>query len=157
MTASRSKADDHWSGLTRSELIAVGRTIVTERLEHLGSTVEAATGRSRSKLQVRTRSGRSLEVFVSTQRLGGYVFWTKQRFQPAADLFAAIALLADAPQPELYLLPSTEWLSASPPLTDRDNIGKRSDPEYGVSLARSSLPALERYRWNGDSGDRHFR
>jgi hypothetical protein len=35
------------------------------------------------RLDVETPSGRSLEVFVSTQRLGGYTFWTKRRFQPA--------------------------------------------------------------------------
>jgi hypothetical protein len=38
----------------------------------------------------------------------------------------------------------SEWLRASPPFTDRDNVGKRSEPEFGTPLARSSLPALER-------------
>ncbi|MGO9499503.1 MAG: hypothetical protein ACLQA5_22755, partial [Solirubrobacteraceae bacterium] len=89
------------------------------------------------KLEVRTPSGRSVEVFVSTQRLGGYVFWTKRRFQPASHRFAAVVLLADAEEPYVYLVPSTEWRSASPPLTNRDNIGKRSEPEYGISLSRS--------------------
>jgi hypothetical protein len=78
------------------------------------------------------------------------VFWTKRRFQPASDRFAAIVLLADAADPELYLVPSTEWQSASPPLRDRPNVGKKSEPEYGISLARSFLPALQRYRWDDD-------
>jgi hypothetical protein len=105
---------------------------------------------------VETPSGRSLEVFVSTQRVGGYVFWTKRRFQPASNRFAAIVLLGDAGDPHVYLLPSTEWRNASPPITDRDNIGKRSEPEYGVSLARSSLPALARYLWDEKFGNEHF-
>jgi hypothetical protein len=150
MTTDRDVADDRWSELGRQELIALGRTLVTERLESLGCTVQAPTGRGSSKLEVRTPSGRSLEVFVSTQRLGGYVFWTKRRFQPASDRFAAIVLLADAADPELYLVPSTEWQSASPPLRDRPNVGKKSEPEYGISLARSFLPALQRYRWDDD-------
>ena len=100
------------------------------------------------KLDVRTPSGKSIEVFVSTQRLGGYVFWTKRRFQPASDRAAAIVLLADAEDPQLYLVPSTEWRSASPPLKDRPNVGKKSEPEYGISLARASLPALARYEWD---------
>jgi len=54
-------------------------------------------------------------------------------------------------------VPSTEWRRASPPLTDRPNVGKRSEPEYGISLARSSLPALQRYAWNTTAGDEHFR
>ena len=148
--------DDRWSQLSRQELIALGRTIVIDRLEDLGCTVRPPSGRAAGKLEVETPSGRSVEVFVSTQRLGGYVFWTKRRFEPAGDRFAAIVLLADAEDPGVYLVPSTEWRSAAPPLTDRPNVGKKSEPEYGISLARSSLPALARYAWNG-SGDENFR
>jgi hypothetical protein len=157
MSASRTRTDDRWSKLSRQELIALGRTIIIERLEKLGCTVKAPSGRAGGKLDVETPSGRSLEVFVSTQRLGGYVFWTKRRFEPASNRFAAIVLLADAEDPDVYLVPSAEWRRASPPLTDRPNVGKRSEPEYGISLARSSLPALQRYAWNGTSGNDHFR
>jgi hypothetical protein len=155
VTASRIRTEDRWSRLSRQELIALGRTIVTERLESLGCVVKSS--RTGGKLDVQTPSGRSLEVFVSTQRVGGYVFWTKRRFQPARNRFAAIALLIDAKDPEVYLVPSTEWRNSSPPFTDRDNVGKKSEPEYGISLARSSLPALQRYIWNEGSGDEYFR
>jgi len=144
--------EERWSQLGRNELIALGRTIVTERLERLGCTVEPPANRLAGKLGVRTRDGRSVEMFVSTQRIGGYAFWTKRRFEPAGDRFAVIVLLADADEPDVYLVPSTAWRTASPPFTDRDNVGKRSEPEYGVSLARSSLPALERYRWDDTWG-----
>jgi hypothetical protein len=136
------------SNLNRQELIALGKNVVTERLEKLGCTVKPPSSRSGGKLDVETPSGRSVEVFVSTQRLGGYVFWTKRRFTPASNRFAAIVLLTDAETPDVYLVPSTEWRKASPPLTDRPNVGKRSEPEYGISLARSSLPALRRYAWD---------
>jgi hypothetical protein len=151
------RTGDRWSQLGRSDLIALGRRIVTDRLESLGCTVTPPSGRSAGKLDVQTPSGRSVEVFVSTQRLGGYVFWTKRRFTPASNRFAAIVLLADAEDPDVYLVPSTEWESASPPLTDRPNVGKKSEPEYGISLARSSLPALQRYAWSATSGNEHFR
>lgn len=157
MSRSRNTINDRWSQLGRQELIALGKTIVIERLENLGCTVKPRSSRIGGKLDVETPSGRSVEVFVSTQRLGGYVFWTKRRFEPASNRFAAIVLLADAEDPAVYLVPSTEWRSASPPLTDRPNVGKRSEPEYGISLARSSLPALQRYAWNGASGNEHFR
>jgi hypothetical protein len=157
VSASHAKVDDRWSHLSRTELIALGRTTVVERLENLGCTVKTPSSRTGGKLDVETPSGRSLEVFVSTQRLGGYVFWTKRRFQPASNRFAAIVLLTDAEDPDLYLVPSTEWRNASPPLKDRDNIGKKSQPEYGISLARSSLPALQRYSWDERSGKQHFR
>jgi hypothetical protein len=153
----RNVTHDRWSDLDRQDLIALGRTLVTERLESAGCTVSASSGRSRGKLEVRTPSGRSLEVFVSTQRVGGYVFWTKRRFQPATNRFAAIVLLADAEEPDVYLVPSTEWVGASPPLTDRPNVGKKSEPEYGISVVRSSLPALESYRWDESWVREHFR
>jgi hypothetical protein len=142
---------DRWTQLNRQELIALGKTIVTERLESLGCTVQAPGGRSGGKLDVRTPSGRPIEVFVSTQRVGGYAFWTKRRLQPASDRLVALVLLGEAEHPDLYLLPSTEWQSASPPLIDRDNVAKKSEPEYGISLGPSSLPALERYAWDARS------
>ena len=141
--------------LSRSELIALGRTRVTDRLESLGCAVNSA--RTHGPLDVTTASGRVLRVYVSTQRLGGYVFWPKRRLQPDRTRFAAIVLLGDAEEPALYLLPTTEWLRASPPLTDRDNVGKKSEPEFGLSLARSSLPALERYRWDDTTAADYFR
>jgi hypothetical protein len=157
VSASRDRTADRWSELSRQELIALGRSIVTDRLESLGCTVTPRSSRIGGKLDVETPSGRSLEVFVSTQRLGGYVFWVKRRFTPASNRFAAIVLLGEAEEPNVYLVPSTEWRSASPPLTDRPNVGKRSEPEYGISLARSSLPALERYAWKAESGNEQFR
>jgi hypothetical protein len=156
VSASHDKTDDRWSHLSRQELIALGKGIVIERLQKLGCTVKTPGNRIGGRLDVETPTGRSLEVFVSTQRIGGYVFWTKRRFEPASNRFAAIVLLAEAEHPHVYLVPSTEWRSASPPLTDRPNVGKRSEPEYGISLARSSLPALRRYAWDETSGDDHF-
>ena len=155
MSAPQQKTQARWSELSRGELIALGRAVVTERAETLGCTVKAPSTRTGGKLEVKTPSGRSLEVFVSTQRVGGYVFWTKRRFEPASNRFAAIVLLAEPEQPDVYLVPSTEWRNASPPLKDRPNVGKKSEPEYGISLARSSLPSLQRYRW--DEADEHFR
>jgi hypothetical protein len=66
-------------------------------------------------------------------------------------------LLSDTEDPDLYVVPSTEWRSASPPLKDRDNVGKKSEPEYGISLSHSSLPALRRYAWNDRAEEEHFR
>jgi hypothetical protein len=44
----------------------------------------------------------------------------------------------------------------APPLKDRPNVGKRSEPEYGTTLARSSLPELQRYAWDNEADD-YFR
>jgi hypothetical protein len=135
--------DDRWATLGRPELIALGRATVTEWLEGLGCSVDATGG----PLHVVTPTGRELEVFVSTQRIGGYAFWTKRRLHLSADRLVAIVVLDGGGDPTVYVVPTSEWHSAHPPLRDRDNVGKKSEPEYGVSLARSSLPALARYGW----------
>ena len=147
MAEARQQPADDWTHLGRSEMTALGRGLVADRLTGIGCTVEPPRSRVDGRLQATTPSQRSLVVFVSTQRVGGYTFWTKRRLQPAPERIAAIVLLAEAPTPALYVVPSTEWLNASPPLTDRDNVGKKSEPEFGISLARSWLPSLERYRW----------
>ena len=132
---------------TRSALVAEGLRLVTRRFQSVGCTVDEPARRG-GTFEVRTPSGRTLGMYVSTQHVGGYAFWPKRRFTPASDLIAAIALVNAGPEPDLYVIPSTEWLNARSPFTDRDNVGKRSEPEYGVSLSRSSLPALEPFRWS---------
>ena len=108
------------------------------------------------KLEVRTGTGRSLEVFVSTQRVGGYAFWTKRRLQPAAHRFAALVLIRGEEEPELYLVPTEAWLDPAPPLTDRDYEGKKSEPEYGIELGPSSLGSLGRYSWSEVAATRYL-
>ncbi|HEY4278056.1 MAG TPA: hypothetical protein VGM91_07555 [Conexibacter sp.] len=159
MAARRNATEDRWSELSRSELIALGRALVTERLESIGCTVQAPTGRGAGMLGVRTPTGRMVEVFVSTQRVGGYAVWTKRRFAPAEDRYAAVVLLGEAEEPVLYVVPSTtpEWHDAAGPFTNRDNVGKKSEAEWGISLAHSSLPALERFAWDARRGREYFR
>ena len=157
MSARAATNEDRWSGLGRQELVALGKSLITERLEAIGCTVTPPPARLDGRLAVQTPSGKPAEVFVSTQRLGGYVFWTKRRLQLADNRFAGVVLLTDAEEPLAYLVPSLEWSQATPPLKDRDNIGKRSEPEYGISLARSSLPSLSRYAWDLGGGAEHFR
>jgi hypothetical protein len=146
-----------WAELEGVALMTAGKDLVTERLEGLGCTVTRSSNPIDGKLGVRTSGGRSLEVFVSTQRLGGYAFWTKRRLQPSRHRLAALVLLGDDPQPELYIVPSYDWLRAEPPLTDRDYEGRASDPEYGIDLGPASLPSLRRYAWTDTTAKHCFR
>jgi hypothetical protein len=97
-----------------------------------------------------------LEVYVSTQRVGGYAFWTKRRLEPGRHRYAALVLVDNDTEPSLYIVPSEDWLRAEPPLTDRDYEGKASEPEYGISIVRSSLPLLRRYLWSDTAARRSF-
>ncbi len=150
-------ANNRWLHIGRSDLVALGKDLVTERLERFNCVVARARNPMDGRLEVRTADHRSVEVFVSTQRVGGYAFWTKRRLQPRSDRFAAVVLLGDDPEPALYLVPSTDWLDPSPPLTDRDYEGKASDPEFGIELSQSSLDSLRRYIWTEGATRSHFR
>jgi hypothetical protein len=136
MSARHDSNDDRWSGLSRPELILFGRTSVIERLEGIGCRIESppATG----PLPVTTPTGREVQVFVSTQRLGGYAFWTKRRLQPASDRFAAIVLLSDGDEPEVFVLPTTEWRNATPPFRDRQTERARVRGLAGALIASST-------------------
>ena len=89
MSAQPSTADHRWSQLSRSELTALGKTTVRDRLERLGCMVKMPSSLIDGRLEVDTPSGRSIEVFVSTQRVGGYAFWTQRRLPLASPRRAA--------------------------------------------------------------------
>jgi hypothetical protein len=146
-----------WCRLGGTELIAFGKDHVTGKLERLGCTVSQPSNPRDGKLTVRTGSGRRLEVFVSTQRVSGYAFWTKRRLQPDEHRVAVIVLLGDEPEPTVYVVPSLDWADASPPLTDRDYEGGKSEPEYGIDISRSALTLLRRYAWTDASVQTLFR
>jgi len=148
--------DAQWSTLGGTELITFGKTIVTDKLERLGCMVTPPSSSRDGKLAVRTPAGRRLEVFVSTQRVGGYVFWTKRRLQPSEHRFAVLVLLGQEPEPSVYIVPTLDWVDASPPLTDRDYEGRKSEPEYGIDITASSVPSLRRYAWTDATAERHF-
>jgi hypothetical protein len=147
---------DRWSRLGGTELIAFGKDLVASTLEQLECRVRRPGNPRDGRLEVTARDGRALEVFVSTQRVGGYVFWTKRRLAPAAHRFAAVVLLGNGPEPELYLVPSQEWLNPSPPLTDRDYEGQKSQPEFGIAIGPSALGSLRRYAWTDTAARQHF-
>ena len=83
MSTQRNTSGNRRGQPSRGELVALGKRLVTERLERLGCAVNTPASSRDGKLDVQTPSGRSLELFVSTQRVGGYAFWTKRRLHPA--------------------------------------------------------------------------
>jgi hypothetical protein len=147
---------NRWAHLGRVEMIACGKGLVSDRLECFGCNVTHAANPIDGRLSVHTASGRALEVFVSRQRVGGYAFWTKRRLQPAPNRYAALVLLSDAPEPDLYLVPSTDWLHAEAPLTDRDYEGRKSEPEYGIDISAAAVSQLARYAWSGSTANSYF-
>src|SRR5258708_5541373 len=65
-----------------------------------------------------------------------YVFLVKKHF--SLDAYRAVVLVVfpqDADHPELYLVPADAWRTPNAPFVDRDYEGRKSRPEYGISLS----------------------
>ena len=90
---------------------------------------------------------RYLEVQVKTVRAAkpGYLFVTKRQFPIRAGAFLGLVHLAEGAEANLYLIPSQVWREPRPPFTSRDYEGKKSEPEYGLSIAPATFPALRPY------------
>lgn len=97
------------------------------------------------------------ELQVKTVRLGkapSYAFMRKRLFPINDSRYLALVVIADeGSEPALFLIPSSVWATPKAPFSSRDFEGKKSDPEYGISISRTTLPMLAPYQLCG-GGDR---
>ena len=67
---------------------------------------------------------------------------------PAPHRLLAFVLFRDNEEPLAYLIPTTVWLVPSGPFVSRDyGEGKKSAPEWGLTVSDKRLPELEAYRF----------
>jgi hypothetical protein len=82
--------------------------------------------------------GRHLLVQVKSARLGerdSYVFMRKKHFPLEPHRAVALVIFPTAgDRPEFFLIPATTCREARPPFTDYDYEGRKSAPEYGLTL-----------------------
>ena len=88
-------------------------------------------------IRIQSDPPRYLEVQVKTVRAAksGYIFMRKRHFSIRSDTFLALVHLAEGAEADLYLIPSLAWRTPSPPFADRDYEGKKSEPEYGLTIS----------------------
>lgn len=88
------------------------------------------------------------EIQVKSLRKSGYVFLRKEHCTPAPHRLLAFVLFRDHEEPQAYLIPTTVWLAPTGPFVSRDyGEGKKSAPEWGLTVSDKHLPALEGYRF----------
>jgi hypothetical protein len=98
----------------------------------------------------RFEKGPFLEIQVKSVRDSKYVFMQKDKFQIADNLYLALGILKQDNPPMLYLIPSTAWSDIKPgdkTFVDREYVGKKSKPEWGINLSSKNLPGLERFQF----------
>jgi hypothetical protein len=77
-------------------------------------------------------------------RYQNYPFVEKEKLTLREEL---LVLLEDQCPPEVFLIPSLAWRQPTRLLVDRDyGEGRKSPPEWGIVLTKSTLPLLEPFQ-----------
>ena len=104
-------------------------------------------------LVIRKGADRYYDVQVKSVRGLNYIFFPKDKFADDKsalrdNLLAAVVVFGDGQPPDLYLIPSTAWRQTDGLLVERDYVGLKSKPEWGLNLSPRNIPLLERYRFD---------
>ncbi|UVK46592.1 hypothetical protein BPNPMPFG_002275 [Mesorhizobium sp. AR07] len=141
-----------WSGLDKLRVGRWGEQLTTMALTQRGLDVYLPAVDDRAiDLLVRIESDpvQFAEVQVKTIRLSkpSYLFMRKKHFAIGPNRFLALVVLQEGrPDPEIFIIPSTAWSEPKAPFVSRDFEGLQSEPEFGLTVSRSTLSSLERYR-----------
>ncbi|MBN2797291.1 MAG: DUF4365 domain-containing protein [Clostridia bacterium] len=98
---------------------------------------------------VKVRDGLYYEIQVKAARLDrtSYVFAKKSKFSiDNSNLYMVLVLLNEDESPNIYLIPSGAWIVENDLFRNRDYIGKKSVPEWGLNISKKNLHLLEEYR-----------
>ena len=137
-------ATHDWSRLNHMQVGRYAEYLVKMEFTKAGLDVYSAEVDDKGiDFVIRRDAGTYFDVQVKSIRGLNYVFFPKDKFVLADNLWAAVVVLAEGEEPRLYLIPSTAWRSASALLVDREYEGKKSKPEWGLNISRRNLPLLE--------------
>ena len=91
---------------------------------------------------------RYYDVQVKSVRGFNYVFLRKEHFALRENLYAALVILFDGKQPEVYLIPSSTWHEPNRLFVSRDyGSPKKSPPEWGLNLSQRNYPSLKQFEF----------
>ncbi len=85
-----------------------------------------------------------LRVQVKSLRTSTYVFMRKTYFQPVDDLALCLILIRNG-SARMFLIPANRWKSPDSVFVSYDYEGKKSAPEFGVSVTKKGLAALDEF------------
>ena len=135
-----------WKKLNRQQVGAFSEYFVKMELTMLGFQVYSTEVDDRGiDFVTRYEQGPFVAIQVKSVREKGYVFMQKEKFQLSSNLYLALAILKEGVEPLLYLIPSLAWKRPNALLVDRDYIGKKSKPEWGVNISYKNMELLNEY------------
>jgi hypothetical protein len=138
-----------WSDLNNQQVGAYAEYFVKMEMTMYGFQVYGTEVDDRGvDFVARFECGRFLTIQVKAVRSYNYVFMRKVIFPISQEMYLALALLFEGEEPVLYLIPSTVWEKPNAFFVDRQYIGKKSEPEWGVNLSKKNMHFLEPYKFS---------
>ena len=138
----------NWNRLSHLQISRYAEYFVKMEFTLFGFEVYTAEVDDRGVDFVIRKDDRYYDVQVKSARGFKYIFFLKDKFNPRDNLLAAIVLFFDGEPPQLYLIPSKEWLKPNALLVSRDYEGKKSKPEWGLNLSKKNLPLLSQFAFD---------
>ena len=140
---------NNWKHLNKQQVGQYGEYFVKMELTKAGLSVFGAEVDDRGiDFVARTEAGNHYDVQVKTVRGFNYVYCRKKVFKISDKMLLALVLLTEEEGPDLYLIPSTAWLSPNALFCDRDYLDKKSAPEWGINLPVRNMPLLEVFKFH---------
>lgn len=95
----------------------------------------------------KTKDGSFFEFQVKAVRKTNYVFMRKDKWDiNAPNTYLILMIFSDYKVPDVYMIPATSWKTPDTLLRDKDYVGLKSKPEYGVNIPKKNMPLLEKYK-----------
>ena len=138
-----------WASINHMQLGKFAEYFVTMAFVRAGFDVYTPALDDRGiDLVVRLDAGKYLEIQVKATRNDSYVFMHKTSFPLDQYRYLAYVRFSTDPEPSLYLIPAITWLTPSSLCVSRDYEGKKSRPEYGLSVTRSNQALLDAFHFD---------
>jgi hypothetical protein len=139
----------NWKKLNRQQVGTFSEYFVKMELTMHGFQVYTTEVDDRGiDFVARYDKGSFYSIQVKSLRENGYIFVQKDKFELVSDMYLAVALLHEGVEPSLYLIPATAWKTPNSLLVNREYIGKKSKPEWGINISQKNMVLLDEYTFD---------
>jgi hypothetical protein len=131
-------SDRRYSDMERRDRTTLGLSLIARAFEAHGFRVIRAHGLQSATLLASAGSD-EIEIQVRTANTrAGAPYWEQAKLRPRSNLYAGVALLLDGRDPAVYLIPSDAWRDPQPPLSDLQNPGGATPPEWRLNVTHDA-------------------
>jgi hypothetical protein len=97
---------------------------------------------------VRSSCGHFFEIQCKARRQLNYSFIEKVKFPLSIARYLCLLLFLEEKKddPQFFLIPSRTWEKPNALFVDRQYVGKKSAPEWGLQFSAKNMPLLEPFR-----------